>query len=36
MMSVWHLLWIVPLSASLGLFVGALCNAAKDGDYNED
>lgn len=28
MMSIWHLLWIVPLSAGLGLFVTALAVAA--------
>jgi hypothetical protein len=28
MISVWHLLWIVPLSACVGLVATALCVAA--------
>ena len=36
MINILHLLWIVPLSASFGLFVTALMVAAKNGDnYNE-
>lgn len=30
MISAWHLLWIVPVSASLGLIVSALLSANKD------
>lgn len=29
MMSMLHLLWIVPVSAFVGLIMGALCSAAK-------
>ena len=36
MISVWHLLWIVPLSASAGLFMAALCVVAKRGDEHID
>lgn len=34
MISAWHLLWIIPLSASLGMLVTALCVAAKDNKEN--
>jgi hypothetical protein len=34
MISAWHLLWIIPLSASLGFFVAAICVAAKDNKEN--
>lgn len=30
MINALHLLWIIPASASFGLFVGALLNAAKE------
>jgi hypothetical protein len=30
MISAWHLLWIVPVSALLGLIVSALLSANKD------
>lgn len=32
MMSVWHLLWILPVAATMGLFYGGLCAMAKDHD----
>lgn len=32
MINALHLIWIVPLLASFGLFVTALLVAAKDGD----
>ena len=32
MISVWHLLWIIPLSACLGFISFALCFAAKERD----
>lgn len=31
-MSIWHLLWIIPLSAGLGLFAAALAAAAGNAD----
>ena len=36
MISAWHLLWIVPVSASAGLFMTALCEVAKKGDEHID
>lgn len=30
MMSIWHLLWIIPLSATLGFFIAAILAAGKD------
>ena len=36
MISAWHLLWIVPLSASAGLFMAALCVVAKKGGEHID
>ena len=36
MMNPLHLLWIVPLSASLGCFVTALCVAAGRADEWEE
>ena len=32
MMSVWHLVWIVPVSGMLGFFYAAVLAAAKGGD----
>jgi hypothetical protein len=32
MISALHLLWIIPLSASFGLFITALMVAGKNGD----
>ena len=32
MISAWHLLWIVPLSASIGLVTAALCVASGRGE----
>ena len=31
-MNAWHLLWIIPLAATCGLFVGCCCRAAGDAD----
>ena len=30
MISAWHLMWIVPLSASIGFVLAALATAGKD------
>ena len=30
MISTWHLLWIIPMSASLGFIVAALLSASKE------
>ena len=30
MLSVWHLLWIVPLSAAIGFVAAAILGAAKE------
>lgn len=30
MLSVWHLIWIVPLSAAVGFITAAILSAAKD------
>ena len=32
MISAWHILWIVPLSAGLGLLGGALASAGRSND----
>ena len=32
MISALHLLWIIPLSATVGVFMTALCVAAEEGD----
>lgn len=32
MMNILHLLWIVPLAATVGMAVTAFCQAAKEGD----
>ncbi|WP_156793181.1 hypothetical protein [Fictibacillus macauensis] len=32
MMSLWHLLWLLPLASSLGMFLFALMAAAKQED----
>lgn len=36
MISALHLLWIIPLSASFGLFITALMVAAKDDKYERE
>jgi hypothetical protein len=36
MISVLHLLWIIPLAASFGLFIMALMVAAKDDKEREE
>lgn len=36
MISALHLLWIIPLSASFGLFIMALMVAAKDDKEREE
>lgn len=35
MMSVWHLLWIIPLTMFLTIMMMALCQAAKSRDVWE-
>jgi hypothetical protein len=36
MISIWHLLWIMPLSGMAGFMMAALCAAASDRrSYNE-
>lgn len=30
MMSAWHLLWIIPLSAFIGMLLAALVSAGRD------
>ena len=30
MLSVWHLIWIVPLAAAIGFAAAAILNAAKE------
>lgn len=30
MMSIWHLLWIIPLSAMFGFFIAAMLAMGKD------
>lgn len=36
MMSIWNLLWIVPLAGSIGMMATALCVAASRGDEEDD
>lgn len=36
MISILHLLWIVPLAGSIGMMATALCVAASRGDEEED
>lgn len=35
MMSVWHLLWIIPLVATISMLVIALMHATDDGNDQE-
>lgn len=35
-MNLWHLLWIVPLSVFLGMFVASLLGAGDDYDLEDD
>lgn len=35
MISLWHLLWIVPTASLIGMTVTALCVAAKIGDRDD-
>lgn len=34
MINTWHLLWIIPLAATCGLFIGCCCRVA--GEDKED
>lgn len=36
MISAWNLLWIIPISASAGMFMTAMCVVAKKGDKHLD
>lgn len=36
LISVWHLLWIVPVSALLGMWAAALFKAAEQEEHYDD
>lgn len=32
MINIWHLAWIIPLSATMGMFLAALCSMNRGDD----